>query len=146
METVKIKIDHTNHNYKTLLVTVDENLSSKDANTFFIMFENFIDNCKQQKIKFVWIVDLKNISLTTLNFSYFETLRRICKKNYETFLDLLICSVVITNSTIFNHFFTLFRSLYTPVKPILNTESIENAISFVDDCFNNKHKNDSIIY
>ena len=110
------------------------------------MFENFIDNCKQQNIKFVWIVDLKNISLTTLNFSYFETLRRICKKNYETFLDLLICSVVITNSTIFNHFFTLFRSLYTPVKPILNTESIENAISFVDDCFNNKHKNDSIIY
>lgn len=146
METIKIEIDHSNPNYKTLLLTVQENLTFNDANTFFIMFENFIDNCHQNKIKFAWLLDMKNISISTLKVSYFEELTKLCKKKYETFFDLLVCSVVVTNSKIFNNFFSMFKSLYTPVRPILNTDSIENGTIFISECYNNKHKNDSILY
>ena len=146
METIKINIDHSNNNYKTLIVSVDENLTVNDANTFFIMFENFIDNCHKKQIKFAWLLDMKNISIKTLKLSYFEQLTKLCKRKYDIFLNLLVCSVIITNSQIFNNFFTLFKSLYTPVRPILNTESLENANIFIDECFNNKHKSNSILY
>ena len=146
METIKIEIDHSNANYKTLLLTIDEKLTINDTNTFFIMFENFIDNCLQNKIKFAWIIDMKNINISTLKVSYFEQLTKLCKRKYQVFLDLLVCSVVITNSKIFNNFFTLFKSLYTPVKPILNTDSIEKGVVFINECYNNKHKHDAILY
>ena len=146
METIKIEIDHSNDNYKILLLTVQENLTVNDANTFFIMFENFIDNCHQNKIKFAWFLDMKNISISTLKISYFEQLTKLCKKKYTTFLDLLVCSVVMTNSKIFNNFFSIFKSLYTPVRPILNTDTTEKAYIFINECYNNKHKHDSIIY
>ena len=53
------------------------------------MFENFIDNCLKNKIKFAWIIDMKNINISTLKVSYFEQLTKPCKRKYQVFFRFI---------------------------------------------------------
>ena len=145
METIKIEIDHSNKDYKILKITALTNdLKSNDFQIFLNMWQNFLDNSKKNNSKFAMIWNLDE--MRTMNIVDLEKIAKLYLHNRLIIGDLLICSCIFVDSTFFDSFFGFFKKIYQPTKPVKKCLENEDSLKFINDCFNNKYDNKSILY
>ena len=143
METIKLEIDHSNKDYKILKIYGEKSIKSSDILIFLEMWQNFFDHCKKENKKFamIWCVE----KTSYINISDLSKIANFYLKNKEMILSSLICTCMIVKSTFFNTFFSIFKRFYKPTKPIKKCKDVVIAYNFIQECLNEKYKNEDII-
>lgn len=108
--------------------------TSYDIHIWKIMTENFLENCKNNNIKFAFIFNLHTITTLPLNF-----IIDICGffMNYNAFFkDNLIANCFIFSNDRIKSFIDLFLKYYKPVKPIQYSNNIEECRNSINVQYN----------
>ena len=124
----KSKIDpHTGKSYEP---------TAYDIHIWKCMTENFLENCRNQNIRFAFIFNLHTISTLPLSF-----IIDICTFfiKYNTFLDSnLISNCFIFSNDKFKSLIDLFLKYYKPVRPIKILENMNKCIKYIDETYYEK--------
>ena len=147
-KSFSMEIDKTRDGYMFLKVKFmssnsDENMSSNDLQTFFIMYENFTKNCEMKNIKFGQYFDLRTV--TNITLAQFEMISKFFKKQDKYIVNYCLGSCLQVNGNFVKRMFSVFLKFYTPVKPITTVATYEDACTFMDDCRDNKYEDSAII-
>lgn len=110
--------------------------TSYDIHIWKCMTENFLENCRNQNLRFGFIFNLHTITSLPLSF-----IIDICTffMNYNTFLDKnLISNCFIFSNDSLKSFIDLFLKYYKPVRPIKMYEEMDQCMKYIDETYYEK--------
>lgn len=148
-KSFEMNVDKTREGYLLLNVRFlssdnsKEMMSSSDLQTFFIMYDNFTQNCQLKGIKFGQYFDIT--TLQDVSIAQFEMVAAFFKKQYQTIASHCNGSCIKVSGDFAKRMFSLFLKFYEPIKPITTVQTYEQACEFLDDCRDDKYSCDTII-
>ena len=137
MSFFKIKHDP---NYKLIIFSSNTNntkLKQIDIENSFLMLENFLKNCQENKFKFIQLFDIRNINM---GVNLIMRIATFYKKYGVIIENYCICSCLLFQKTAINDtFIKLFNKLYTPTRPLIVTTDEEKVKDFMNENLKNNY-------
>ena len=126
------KVKHES-DYKLIIFSSDvkdTKLTHMDTENLFLMLENFLKNCQENKFKFMQFFDIRNIHI---GVNIIMRIAGLYKKYGDVIENSCICSCLLFQKNAINDtFIKLFNKLYTPTRPLIistNEEKIKNFMN-----------------
>lgn len=137
MSFLKIKHDP---NYKLIIFSSDvknTKLTNMDIEQLFLMLENFLKNCQENKFKFMQFFDIRNIHI---GVNIIMRIANLYKKYGDVIENYCICSCLLFQQTAINDtFIKLFNKLYTPTRPLIISTDEEKVKKFMNENLKNNY-------
>ena len=133
------KVKHE-ENYKLIIFSSDvknTKLTHMDTENLFLMLENFLKNCQENKFKFMQFFDIRNIHI---GVNIIMRIATLYKKYGDVIEKYCICSCLLFQQTAVNDtFIKLFNKLYTPTRPLIISTDEEKVKRFMNENLNNNY-------
>lgn len=132
----KLEINKNKYNIYNLSFNIIKNkLTTMNFACLIDDFENKLKILNNDKIsKFIMIYDMNNMDYN-INNSQINEITSLFKKNKTLFENKLLATFIIANDTFIKTFIKLFKSIYTPMKPLFMNTEIDSVI---ENLINNK--------
>tara|TARA_B100001063_G_C16455545_1_gene400454 strand:+ start:157 stop:594 length:438 start_codon:yes stop_codon:yes gene_type:complete len=125
---------YTKNVYKLDFKIKQDKLTTMNFASFIDEFQTILKGLKDNKIeKFIMIYDFNNLDYN-INNSQINEITHLFKENSHLFKEKLLGTFIIAHNNIVTTFIKLFKSIYTPIKPLFLNIDIDIVI---EDLINN---------